>query len=73
MAYWVQFKQEANEWKEAIDRKATDSEIEAHTEMLNRALAAYTSRGGISPDPNSDPNYNRARDEYNWFTGILRE
>ena len=40
MSYWVQFKQEAQEWKEAIDRRSTDAEIEAHTESLNRAVAA---------------------------------
>jgi hypothetical protein len=50
--------------KNTLDEKASNTIIEAKVDQMNAAIKQYTDQAGISPNPQSNPDYKTANEIY---------
>jgi hypothetical protein len=75
MTSWEQFKTTAQQEKDALDAKFTDTDITSKVSQMNTALSRYVSRAGISTvaDSASDPDYATAQSIFQGLTSGVNQ
>jgi tetrahydromethanopterin S-methyltransferase subunit B len=73
MDSWDSFKNDAMTEKATLDAQYSSQNVKNKITQMNQALESYTSRAGISPSPDSNPEYTRAQDLFKEVTSGLNE
>jgi hypothetical protein len=73
MNSWNQFKNTISSEKESLDSKFNSGNVGNKVTEMNAALSRYTSRAGISLNPDTDPDYIRAQEIFQELTTGIRE
>jgi polyhydroxyalkanoate synthesis regulator phasin len=73
MNAWDSFKTDAMTEKATLDAQYSSQNVQNKITQMNKALAAYTSRAGISPNPDSNPEYTLAQDLFKEITSGLTQ
>jgi hypothetical protein len=73
MSAWEQFKNTALTEKAGLDTRFNSTNVKNKVAEMNTALARYTERAGISPNPDANPDYTRAQEIFQELTTGLRE
>lgn len=73
MSAWEQFKNSALTEKAGLDTRFNTTNVNNKVTEMNKSLARYTERAGISPNPDTNPDYTRAQEIFQELTTGVRE